>query len=76
MASSHSKGGLDWTLGKISSHRVGLARLPREVMESPLAVFKNCVDVALGCLVKHGSSWLTIGISLGGFFLPYNSMNL
>lgn len=58
MASSSTRGGIGWTLGKMSSGKVlpSLAQLSRALMVSQfLEGFKNCVDVAPG---NMGQCWL------------------
>lgn len=58
MASSSTRGGIGWTLGKMSSGKVlpSLTQLSRALMVSQfLEGFKNCVDMAPG---NMGQCWL------------------
>ena len=78
MASSCTRGGSGWILGKIFSPRAVRQwhRLPREVVGPPyLGVFMNCVDVALRDLVSgHGGGGLVVRLdNLSGSFQSESS---
>ena len=80
MASSCTRGGSGWILGKNSSQSGdALAQLPKEVVGSPsLEVFQNHGDVALRDVVSgHGGGGLTLDkVILEGFSSFNDSMIL